>query len=611
MKKCLYSFYFFMVLLVSPIESIANWNYYFGFEMYFYNYNDPSQQFFQNTIQLKLKNNHYIEGKNSTDVYGTGNYEQIYYGASKDHFQDNQYIILDDFKSWGHDTSSIIGINLTVNSFDEVELHHFYLNDTLFDLEELIIPSIHGISLDFNLTPKLKKLDVSGNEMFYSNLTNLQFIEYVSCNYNKFTLKDLFYFSEKISDPMNKLLGKQNPRLPGTLTAPFVGDTIDFSESHIINGIQTIYEIDHSYDSTPVVEGVDYTVNNGKLVFITAGDYDIKRTNSAITSHTSYPAYEEYSVIIQEELISWDWKVNQGDQKTVISNANGDDVNNHSFIHDKYYFFGWIENTNVPYSAYSTDGIMDTIKNTYYIDDTVTSRFVKRHRYPSLNYINLSNQGVTNINIISNIDSINLDGNQLSLSNLYEVKNQLNYPQNSILGIQTHEVQVVTLNESIDISEDLIVNQTPSTITVIKGGNPATEGVDYTINGGLIEFLTTGEYEVEITNSLFNTPGIGGGESPSIKFSFTATQLVSNLDIDEKIAISAYPNPTNGKLSIHSEHSNIVSVHVLDIVGKVVKEYNELSTNKLTVSLPEIEGIHIIKVLTSEHKTKVFQIVKT
>lgn len=618
MKKYFYSLIVLSVLITNPTATYANWHYYFQFDLYFDNYGNESQQFFQRTIQLKLKNNHYLRTGDWDDIYGTGNYEEVSYFAAAEQFQNGTYFDWVNFRTWEHDTSSILGINLESSYSDQGIIESFSLNDTLNDLEELLIPGVHQSNINFDYTPHLKRLNIEYGDAWHTNISNLNYLEYINCHYNKLSLQDLYFLSSKISDPLNKILGQQNPFLPYHERDIYIGDTINFSGSHFINGIQTTYEIKHEGEDSLAKEGIDYTVTNGYLIFSTPGAYNLTRTNSAITSHPAYPAYEKYRITIQENMISWDWKIKQNTKKTVISNATGDDTPNNSSIGDRYYFIAWTKSTKTPTYGYRTDGIADTLNNNFsYLNtgDTVNSRFVQRHRYPKLKFINLSNQEVININITSNLDSINLDSNQLSLTELYNVLNKLDYPENSVLGIQTHEAQVITLSDSVNIEENYMVNQTLSRILVLKDGVEAAEEFDYTINGGIIKFLTAGKYTIEITNPIFASEDISerrtGSNSPSVKYFFTVDQPVSLKLQNDQAGILVYPNPSMGLVLIKSYHFNIVGIQIFNVFGKLMKEQKNINASSIKTDLPAEEGVYIISVETEQSNFSFFKLIKT
>jgi len=78
-----------------------------------------------------------------------------------------------------------------------------------------------------------------------------------------------------------------------------VGDTIDFSSQAMFNYRATNFKVEKDkLGGTLAIINVDYTENNGIIVFNKSGNYFITMTNSAITSAVGYDAvvYAEFNV---------------------------------------------------------------------------------------------------------------------------------------------------------------------------------------------------------------------------------------------------------------------------------------------------------------------------
>ncbi|MCL2289356.1 MAG: T9SS type A sorting domain-containing protein [Bacteroidetes bacterium] len=124
-----------------------------------------------------------------------------------------------------------------------------------------------------------------------NNLTHIDLasIEYVSPRENRLPLSELYKLSEMISNPNNKLLGRQ-----AYYQRIAVGDPIDFSTQTEFGGIQTVFRIEQGGSPAPLS---NYTLENGIITFHQNGNYTIIMTNDAIISHIMWPAVVVVSVL--------------------------------------------------------------------------------------------------------------------------------------------------------------------------------------------------------------------------------------------------------------------------------------------------------------------------
>ena len=140
----------------------------------------------------------------------------------------------------------------------------------------------------------INKFDCSSCQLsrLYIKSSDLRVLD---CRNNQLPLSDLYAASLLISGAANRLLGTQ--RLPARKA--IVGDTIDFSDQAIINYRNTDFTVLKS--GTFAIKDVDYTINNGKIVFnFVDTAYMIIMSNSIITSHPSYPATVIVDINVRE-----------------------------------------------------------------------------------------------------------------------------------------------------------------------------------------------------------------------------------------------------------------------------------------------------------------------
>jgi len=129
-------------------------------------------------------------------------------------------------------------------------------------------------------------VECSSNQLSSLDVSNAK-LYYIYCYGNQLPLSDLYVASMRVNNTNNKRLGLQF--LP--IRQIVVEDTIDFSSQAIFGSINTDFVVYNDYMSgIQATINVDYTINNGIIVFKKAGNYWISMSNTAIRSHASYPA---------------------------------------------------------------------------------------------------------------------------------------------------------------------------------------------------------------------------------------------------------------------------------------------------------------------------------
>jgi Leucine-rich repeat (LRR) protein len=156
--------------------------------------------------------------------------------------------------------------SLDVSGCTALEVLSCY-NNALTDLDASECMALRALRCHNN---QLSSLDISKNMV-------------LACENNQLLLSELYDLSIKIVHPANRGLGTQF--LP--IRQIVLGDTIDFSTQASFGSpaIATVFNIEK--DSLPAIIDVDYTINNGIIMFKKEGNYTITMTNEAIVSNYS------------------------------------------------------------------------------------------------------------------------------------------------------------------------------------------------------------------------------------------------------------------------------------------------------------------------------------
>jgi hypothetical protein len=150
-------------------------------------------------------------------------------------------------------------------------------------------------SLNLNGCIALHFLYCNNNQLSSLNLNGCTALQYLYCQNNQLPLSDLYAASGEISTTNNKRFGPQF--LPARQN--ILGDTIDYSAQAKFNNINTVFKIEKdNIGGTQALINVDYTLNNGVIVFKNAGHYFVSMSNTAIRCDQNYDAivYAEFTV---------------------------------------------------------------------------------------------------------------------------------------------------------------------------------------------------------------------------------------------------------------------------------------------------------------------------
>lgn len=180
--------------------------------------------------------------------------------------------------------------------------------------------------------------------------------------------------------------------------------------------------------------------------------------------------------------------------------------------------------------------------------------------------------------------------NSLSLKELYTLSQQIADINNKILGAQVIPSKDIALNTPTVI--DNAFDGKGTSFRVTKSGENAVEGVDYSISGGEITFLTDGKYWVKASNpAIISYPS----DPASVGASFVAG-MVSLVDPASN-GLSLYPNPTSGLLRIDGFDADIRIIRVFDMAGKLLQTIENSGNTQVDIDLSSFaDGVYFINI---------------
>ena len=155
----------------------------------------------------------------------------------------------------------------------------------------------------------------------------------------------------------------------------------------------------------------------------------------------------------------------------------------------------------------------------------------------------------------------------------------------------------INITVSINNGAILTANQSNSTYQWLdcdNGNTPIQNETNQTFNPN-----TNGNYAVEITNGtcidtsdcvLINAVGIN--------------------EIEKKLSLSIYPNPTNGQITIESNNSKIQKIIIYSTSGETVYYNDFINSKKYNVSFNTENGIYFVAIFTNE-KRQIIKLIKT
>jgi hypothetical protein len=209
--------------------------------------------------------------------------------------------------------------------------------------------------------------------------------------------------------------------------------------------------------------------------------------------------------------------------------------------------------------------------------------------------------------------NINYNGQPIYLDNLYFGTTPFAYANDlSVTGL-------------IGISNNDVINQNDKFVTmVIKNNGNVTIGagfqVAYAIDGAIIATETVNRNVNEgdtihyTLRTAVNASNVTGRLAPSMRASFFTlvnndvntsndsssvilrSSLSSNQVPADQMGVTIYPNPSNGVVSIKNNGFQSLQIHVLDVSGKLVRQFNQMGNETRTLDLSsEAKGIYFIQ----------------
>ena len=401
--------------------------------------------------------------------------------------------------------------------------------------------------LNISTNTALTTLLCHNNQLTELNVSTNTVLTTLWCHNNHLSLSDLFAASERITVQANKLLGTQNLL---SKTAD-VGEVL-FSSDAVFNGIATQYS--NIRKNGIIALPSDYTISNGTITFNSNGIYSVTMTNSAIVSHTSYPARVIAMIEvgnIKQQIIRFTWEASISQKSVSIIETNGEmyTVNWGDGITET--MTGTYTSQNL-YHTYSAAGtyeviIIGTTTNCFFTaficnDNQLTTLDVSANT--ALTYLYCENNQLTELNVNNNTELMCLScynnqlttldvstntelvylwchnnqlaeldvstntalttlwchNNHLSLSDLYAASEKITVQSNKYLGTQNLLPQTAVVGEVI-FSNDAIFNGITTQYSNIRKNGSTAPASSYTISNGTIKFNSSDTYSVTMTNS--------------------------------------------------------------------------------------------------------------
>jgi Leucine-rich repeat (LRR) protein len=141
----------------------------------------------------------------------------------------------------------------------------------------------------------LQTLYCQNNQLSYLVLAGCSALQTLYCYNNQLQLSDLFSAHSMINIQNAKRLGTQN--IPSRKI--ILGMNLDFS--YLYKFVESIYtKFDVKKGDEDAIENIEYTINDGIIVFLKEGNYSIIMTNDAIVSDSDYPVKVVQEIIVEK-----------------------------------------------------------------------------------------------------------------------------------------------------------------------------------------------------------------------------------------------------------------------------------------------------------------------
>jgi hypothetical protein len=218
--------------------------------------------------------------------------------------------------------------------------------------------------------------------------------------------------------------------------------------------------------------------------------------------------------VTAQDVISFKWNVESGSlSKSVTIQATSGEA----------FTVDWGDLSTTPYAGNGTTDV--TLSHSYAstgeYDVTIEADF------PTCKFtsFNCSNSNVTTLDVsgATALTHLECENNHLLLSDLFAASQQLiSPPADKYLGTQTLSITSTSGDVLFGWPPQNEFGGTYTTFTVMQGGSPATDGVEYSVTDGNIAFIYAGTYEVTMTNSKIVATS---GHDAEVKFEITVYPL--------------------------------------------------------------------------------------
>lgn len=222
------------------------------------------------------------------------------------------------------------------------------------------------------------------------------------------------------------------------------------------------------------------------------------------------------------------------------------------------------------------------------------------------------------------------DGNVVFSAELFEINNGVD--QNGANNFVTATFNYSTVNEPVKIAFGYDFSTSEISWKLVNKNAPQTiiDQRSYNSNGIYSPFLynkclPVGCYQLIITDSYgdgwsnldhgngyltvrdrnniliagFDSTSANFGNEITIDFCLTELDVEKLKNITEMLRI--YPNPSHDKLTIEiSDNNEIKTAQFFDLSGKIIEEYKDLNTKKITMHHDLKTGIYLLKITTNQ-----------
>lgn len=220
--------------------------------------------------------------------------------------------------------------------------------------------------------------------------------------------------------------------------------------------------------------------------------------------------------------------------------------------------------------------------------------------YNQLTALNLSNNtALATVKCQNNqLTTLNLSVNTALIvlecqNNLLTALNLSTNTALSVLRCQNNQLPALNLNTNIALSGLYCHNNQLTTLKLKNGNNTAISDFDFQAQDN--PNLTCIEVDsIAFSNAFWNARDSGTYFSTDCSISNSITNLSDGI-----VELKAYPNPTNGKISINlGKTYNNAHVLVSNITGQMVFSKDYTAVNQVDLNLEGVSGVYFVKVKT-------------